>query len=150
EMGQQLLATGERAGDSALLLLAHRVLGQVVFFQGEFGLAWSHLEQATRLYDPDAHRALTAQYAQDPGVAAHSYGSLARWALGHSDRAAEHERAALTLAREMAHPYTLAFALSGAVWLHQFRGEPEEVQKHVDELIALSTEHGYAYLRARG
>jgi predicted ATPase len=150
ELGEQLLAIADRADDAGLRLLAHRVLGQVAFFTGRFAAARSHLEQAIALYDPGQHQALVYQYAQDPGVAVRSYAALALWALGLPDQALQQSDQALRDARELAHPYTVAFALGGAMWLHQYRREPEEIQKQVDELIALGAEHGFAYLHARG
>ena len=150
ELGQQLLGIAERAQDAGLRLLAHRVLGQVAFFQGEFASAHTHLAEALALYDPVAHRSLVFQYAQDPGVAVRSYAALALWALGYPDQASQQSGEALTMARELSHPYTVAFALGGAVWLHHYRREPLEIEKGVDELIALGDEHGFAYLFARG
>ena len=45
------------------------------------------------------------------------------WYLGYPDQALQRSHEALTLARELAHPFSLAIALFFAAWLHQFRRE---------------------------
>ena len=49
ELGEQLLHLAQRVQAPALLLLAHRVLGQTLAFLGEFSTAHVHLE---REHDP--------------------------------------------------------------------------------------------------
>ena len=65
------------------------------------------------------------------------------WVLGYPNQALTQSRAALTLAQEMAHPFTTA-----AVWLrniisHQFLYEARTVQQRAEALSALCNEHGY-------
>jgi len=45
---------------------------------------------------------------QDPGVACLSYMALALWPLGYPDLALKRSQEALTLAQELAHPFSLA------------------------------------------
>ena len=52
---------------------------------------------------------------------------------------------ALALARRMAHHYTLAVALCHCALLHQFRREVQLTEELSEELMALSTEQGFAY-----
>jgi hypothetical protein len=47
---------------------------------------------------------------------------------------------AITLARELAHPLSLAFALDFAAVLHQLRREGQDAQERAEALITLSTE----------
>ena len=49
---------------------------------------------------------------------------------------------ALTLAQELAHPFSLAFALYFAAWLHQFRREGQAAQERAEAAMALSTRAG--------
>jgi predicted ATPase len=50
----------------------------------------------------------------------------------------------LTLARELAHPFSLAYALFFAAVLHQFRREWHLAQERADAGLALGTEQGFA------
>jgi predicted ATPase len=47
---------------------------------------------------------------------------------------------ALTLAQKLAHPFSLAFALSFATMLHQYRRERQAVQERAEAIITFSTE----------
>ena len=67
ELGEQLLNLAQRMQAPALLLVAHRVLGQALAFLGEFATARGHLECGLTLYDPEQHRAFTSHYGQDRG-----------------------------------------------------------------------------------
>ncbi|MBI3246075.1 MAG: hypothetical protein HYZ50_06170 [Deltaproteobacteria bacterium] len=59
---------GEHLEDSGLLLEAHFILGNSLFWLGELARARRHLEQGLALYDPQQHAAHAFQYGQDPGV----------------------------------------------------------------------------------
>ena len=58
--------------------------------------------------------------------------------------------AAAALAQELAHPFTLGFALQHAARLHQLRREVALTHARVEALIALATEQGFAMWMARG
>ena len=50
----------------------------------------------------------------------------------------------------MSHPFSLAFALSFAARLHQFRREGQAAQERAEAVITLSTEQGFPYWLAWG
>ena len=94
ELAEQLFSLAQRAQDPALLLEAHRVLGQTMFWLGEMAPARAHLEQGMALYDPQQHRSHAFVYGQDPGVACRSFAAMPIWVLGYPDQALQsiHER----------------------------------------------------------
>jgi predicted ATPase len=49
DMGEQLLALAHRQHDPGLLVPAHRMLGETIFWLGELGEARAHLEQSMAL-----------------------------------------------------------------------------------------------------
>src|SRR5262249_5002163 len=57
---------------------------------------------------------------------------------------------ALTLAQEVAHPLSLAYALGFAAFLHLFRREGLLGQARAEAVITLATEHGFAHWWALG
>jgi predicted ATPase len=150
ELGEQLLTVAQRVQDPTLLLLAHRVLGQTLASLGELPPAQAHLEQGIALYDPQRHHSLALQYGQDPGVICRSWAALALRLLGYPDQALESISEALTLARELVHPYSLAYALMWAAVVHQFRRERRAAQERAEELLALAREQGFAHWLAAG
>jgi predicted ATPase len=72
-----------------------------------------------------------------------------RW-LGYPDQALQQSHEALTLAQELAHPFSLGLALFFAAWLHQFRREWHLTYERAEALLALATEHGFALWVAGG
>ena len=132
-LAEQLLHLAQSVPDSAFLLEGHMALGAVLLRLGEGTSARSHLEQGLALYDPQQHRPLAFSSGQDPGVACLSETSSALWVLGFADQAQKRSQEALILAQEVAHPFSLAFALSFAAIVHQYRREvhlqPEYAQR---------------------
>jgi class 3 adenylate cyclase/predicted ATPase len=145
DLAEQLYSLAQRVSDPALLIEAHRALGQTMFWLGEPAPSRAHFEQGMALYDPPHHRSHAFVYGQDPGVACRSFAVWPIWVLGYPDQALQSIHEALTLARELNHPFSLAFSLTVAVVLLQFRSEVHEVQDHAETLIALCTEQGFPY-----
>ncbi len=150
DLGEQLLNWAQRVQAPGLLLLAHRMLGQTLSFLGEFSTAQGHLEQGMTLYDPEQHRSLASLYGQDQGVICRSWAALALWCLGYPDQALQQSHAALTLAQELAHPFSLVYALCFASKLSQLRQEAQAAQERATAAMVLCTEQGFVLYLARG
>jgi predicted ATPase len=150
ELGEELLTLAQQVGDPALRVEAHYALGLTLNYLGEFAAAQAHLAQGIALYDPQRHCAHAVRYGQDPGVASRAYAALTLWCLGYPDQALQRSHEALTLARELAHPFSLAYALIFAALLHQFRREWPLTQEWAEAARALSAEQGFAGLVALG
>jgi predicted ATPase len=150
ELGEQLLTLAQHVGDPALLLEAHYALGNTLNYLGELATAQAHLEQGIALYDPQQHRAHAVRYGQDPGVVCRAYVGVTLWYLGYPDQALQRSHEALTLARELAHPVSLGYALFFATWVHQFRQEGHLIQELAEAVITLGAEQGFAVFTASG
>jgi predicted ATPase len=150
ELAEQLFSIAQRAQDPELLLEAHRVLGSNMLWLGELATARAHSEQGVALYDPRQHRSHAFRYGHDPGVGCQSFAAISKWMLGYPDQALQSTREALTLAQELTHPFTLAFALAWAATVHQFRRELQAVQERTETLMALSTEQAFPFWLAFG
>ena len=150
ELGEQLLSLAQREQDSALLVEAHYVLGTTLFHLGELDPAREHLERGIALYDPQQHRFLAFRYGQDPGVFCLCYMVRILWFLGYSDQALQRSHEALALAQDLAHPFSLALALTFAALVHQLRQEGRATQERAKVAIALCTEQGFAFYQAMG
>lgn len=70
--------------------------------------------------------------------------------LGYTDQALERSRQALTLARELSHPSSLAFALDWAALLYASFWEVRLAYELAEEAVALSTEQGFLHWLAYG
>ena len=148
ELGQQLLTLAQTTQDPIFLVGARCALGQTLFALGEVVLAREHLEEGIALYDSRQRRSYST--VADPGVVCLSFAAWVLWLLGYPDQALQRSHEALTLAQELSHPFSLAYALEFAAKLYHFRREEQAVQERAEALIALSTEQGFAVYLAQG
>jgi predicted ATPase len=119
-----------------------------VHLMGEFVLARAHFEQSLALYDPQQHRAYG--FVFDPGVDGLCMLAQVLQILGYPDQALRRSQEGLTLARELAHPFSLVGALREAASVHRRRGELQVAQALQEEGLALAREQGFAQEAALG
>jgi predicted ATPase len=148
ELAKQLLPRAQSVNDQALLMYAHQALGCVSYQMGNLLLARENLEKAISLYDPERHRILTLRFNVDARVNSLSYLDRTLWLLGYPDQALKRGCEALALARELSHPSSLAFAENSVSLLHISRREARAARETAEHLMALSTEHGFAFWMA--
>jgi predicted ATPase len=147
ELAEELLRLARGTRDPAQLSNAHLAIGVTCHWHGELSQAREHVEAAIERYDPQDYRAYEYSYtAGDPGVVALVYLSWTLWMLGYPDQALRKSREALPLARELSHPFSQSYALFGAGYVHQRRGESQAALEEAEALIALSSEHGFLQL----
>jgi len=151
ELGEQGLTLAQHQGDATLVLEAHAALAATLFYLGEFAAARSHAEQGLALYDPQQHRYLAYRGAgYDVGVLCLNHLSASLAYLGYADQALRRRREMVTLAQGLAHPLSLAAALSWTARFHQLRREPQVVHELAEAVIALATTQGFPQWWALG
>ncbi|MEH2557520.1 class 3 adenylate cyclase/predicted ATPase [Bradyrhizobium algeriense] len=149
ELANELLQLSEGRDDSETKLIAHRNVGISLLFRAEFSRALTHLRRSLDFYDEARHRPpkLTPH---DVRVTCESFVAWTHLLLGQSDQALAQSRSALAWARELSHPYTLAFALHVNCVFHQLRCDGAILQERADELVAIATEHGFPHFVGTG
>jgi TOMM system kinase/cyclase fusion protein len=150
ELGAQLLSLAQRAEDPVLLVEAYYSLGVTCFWLGEFALAREYLEQGIIHYDPQRHRSHLALFGQDGGAVCLCRVALVLWYLGYLDQALAWSQEARILARELSHPFSLAYVLLWTALLYNHRQEVQETQELADTVTAFSTERGFPYWSTQG
>lgn len=145
ELGESWLRLAERQSDPTPRLTGHRVLGVSLLHLGQPLAARPHLEQCLALYNPAQHQALAFEYGHDPGVAGGVLLAWTLWLLGYPEQALRHHQAALRLARQLAHPFSVAFALVHGAMLHQMRRETEAAQTHAEAAVAICQQHDFSF-----
>src|SRR5262249_58319136 len=73
DVATEFLAEAEQHNDTAVLCIAHRILGTTCVTMGEFASGLHHLERARALYDSEHHTRYRHLYGQDIGAAALCY-----------------------------------------------------------------------------
>jgi class 3 adenylate cyclase/predicted ATPase len=145
ELGEQCRRLAEAAGNPPLIMEAHHALGVTLLAGGDFSSALEHLERAIEIYDPEQHHSLAFVYGQDSGVVCRSHAAWALWFLGYPDRALKRNEEALSLAKKLAHPYSLAVALDFSAWLHQLFLDEHAAQEEAEAAVALSAQHDFVF-----
>jgi class 3 adenylate cyclase/predicted ATPase len=151
ELATQFLASAEKQGKTAPLMIGHRLMGtSLLMCTSEIEQGRAHLDRAIALYDPDQHRSLATRFGQDVRVAILWYRSWALWALGYPDAALGDVERALTDAREIGHAATLMFALAWTSPTLHYCGKYTEVNAQTEKVITLADEKGSVYWKALG
>jgi predicted ATPase len=138
EEGERLLLLAQDAGDNAYVLGCRVQLGVSAFYMGRFGESRRHLEQAAAQYNPSQHAELAHRHGQDPGVTALSYLSWLQWVDGYPEQAREKSQAAIALAEQLNHPYSLGLAMAIAAKLHELLREWPECQAQAEATLQLA------------
>lgn len=143
ELARRVLDIGEREDDDALRLLARVQLAVPTCYQGRFAESLAHCREALEIYDPERHRSIAFRFGTDHGVAAHGFAGLSLCFLGDTERALDHVRRGLDLARSLGSPFNVAYALLSQTIMHWMRGEAREQGAVATELVAISEEQGF-------
>ena len=135
-LGQRALKLAQKLGDPVLLVESHWGLGCILFALGDYAAAHVHLEQTIAFYQPHHHQALVSLKPADPRPSAVAYDACCLWCLGYPDQALRRSEEALTLARELDHPFTLGDVLSyGCCQLHVMRRDAQALKESAEGLL---------------
>jgi predicted ATPase len=102
------------------------------------------------LYDLNSHRSLVDQVGTHPHVNSQAYLGFVLFCLGYPDQAFAQSNAAIADARRLAHPPSLAVNLAVGARLLSLVGDNALLGEWVDQLVAVTTEHGFRFWRAQG
>jgi DNA-binding winged helix-turn-helix (wHTH) protein/predicted ATPase len=150
ELGEQCLTIAQREQDPRSLLWAHYLVGEILFWRGEFGPAQTHLEQGIALYTAQKNSFRTLRGVDDPGVSCLLITTLVLWVLGYPDQALQKNREALTLAHDLSNSLSLANVFHLAGLHHHLRREVQAMQEQAEALILLSTDQELPFRLAGG
>lgn len=141
----RLLQVAQQEQSRALLLEAERVLGQTLYFLGTLPEARRYLESSFKRYNSHEHAAHIFLYGQDPGVVSLAQNARTLSLMGSPDQAIQQAEAAVALAKEVAHPYSLALAQYQAAVVYHTQRDLQRMQAILEATVALSPEYGIPY-----
>src|SRR4029450_5701609 len=130
ELGEQCIRLAQREAEPTHRLIAHINLGGTLSLLGEYAAARTHFEQGSAFIDLAAQRApaLRRSVVPNAGVTCLAHAACTLWCLGYPAQALRRSQAALALAQELAHPYSLAYAQFYAIFLYYLRRDISAVQ----------------------
>ena len=119
-----------------------------MFNLGTLATAQTYLVRGIALYDRQQHGAAAFLYGDEDGLACHSVAAWTLWCLGYPDQGLTRSQEAVTLAQQIAHPFSLGFALMLAATFHSLRREVRVTQECAEAVISLATDRGFPQLKA--
>jgi len=147
---EELLRLSHLRNDSAGLVLGHASLIRTLWLTGRLAACRTHIEEVFALYDPLAGRSLVDQSGIHPQVVSQAYLGLVLFCLGFPEQALARSNAAIAEARRLVHPPSLASSLALGTLLLSLVGDNAVIGEWVDQLIAMTTEHGFPFWGAHG
>jgi predicted ATPase len=137
--------------DPGIMMEALFMSGETMLYRADFAGARDQLASAVAEYDDrERTRFWAVHTGHDAGITCRSNLAVALWHLGYPDQALKVNQEMVRLAREIGHPFSLAYALHHTGWLCQYCLFGPEVQAAADEEIAIATEQGFSLWYATG
>jgi tetratricopeptide (TPR) repeat protein len=143
EIGEELLRIGDTEQDESIRLVGHYQYGIGKAFSGDLEVGLTHLETAIELFDPRLHSSGRLSLGPNTGLAARNTYGMLLCQKGEMDQGVAQVRAALDLARDIDHPYSVAYALYHNGFLALIRERFAECAELARMLAPLAEEHGY-------
>ncbi len=150
ELGAELIEIADTQGDAVTLCEATRCLGWTLFCAGEMVQGTRLIRRAVSLYDQTLAHEHTRRNVSDAGGVGLINMAWMSWFLGDVERSVACGREAVELARQIEHPFTLAYALCMGAAVHQCRREPEAMLPLAEEAVAIGRKHSFRYWIAWG
>jgi tetratricopeptide (TPR) repeat protein len=138
DLAEEFLKLAQNHGESSYLIGAHRILGGILFWMGEFAQSRYHLEQSNELYDFQQHYNLAYIYWIDPKSHSLCNLSLLLWLFGFPEQSFQKIKEASIFTKELAHTYSTINHLNWSTILNAFRKDSAAVQENAQELIQIS------------
>jgi predicted ATPase len=140
-----------RLNDPGIMMEALFMSGGTMLYRAEFAGARDRFATAVAEYDDRERTKFWAGHtSHNAGVTCRSNLAVSLWHLGHPDQALKINREMLQLARQIGHPYSLAYALHHAGWLYQYCRLGAEVQAAAEEEMTIAAEQRFALWHATG
>jgi predicted ATPase/class 3 adenylate cyclase len=150
QVGREILRLAEQQNDTGMLVDGHLVLGANLAFLNDLHAGLAHLDKAIGYFRSAPARSRRFRLGNNPGVACFTTSAFILWMLGYPDRALQRASDAVALATELEHPFTLAYALFHAGFLHLWRREPELVGDRAVGVLQVAEDHDFQIWRALG
>lgn len=143
ELGEELLALGERLQDARALVRGHSAVGRSAFGQGDLAAAHMHLEKALSIDDAQLRRSSGSIEGPESQVLDLCYLAWTHFIQGDIDAALQRCADSIAAARKLSQPYDLVVAYGNACYFYQFRRDSQAVTAAADMVIALAEEKGF-------
>jgi class 3 adenylate cyclase/tetratricopeptide (TPR) repeat protein len=143
-MADEFLSRSQALSDPVLQMVAHRTMGSTLLTTGDFQSSRKHFEETISLASSRPKQPLYNLYVVEPQVASLLLLSWDLWFLGYPDQSLAHVSEALSLARDVRHPYTVAFAHYMTSVVHLLRGDAGRAFESAESSLETSREQRFS------
>ncbi|WP_043160102.1 adenylate/guanylate cyclase domain-containing protein [Bradyrhizobium sp. Ai1a-2] len=143
-MAEEFLSRAQALSDAVPPMVAHRMMGSSLLTIGDFRSSADHFEQSIKLSMNKERPPLYHLYMVEPQAASLLLLSWDLWFLGYPDQALARVSEALALARDLRHPYTVAFAHYMTSVVHLLRGEADLAFENAEKSLGVSREQRFS------
>ena len=150
QLGREILQLAEAQDDPSMRVDGHLVLGSSLAFMGDLDGGLEHLDRGIEYFESQRQKSRRFQIGANAGVASYTTSALTLWLRGFPDRAVERANRAVTLATELRHPFTMAYALFHTGFLHLWRREPELMRDRAVGALDVADEYDLQIWTALG
>src|SRR5690606_6489649 len=136
-----------------MLTAGSEMAGQVHFAYAGSAQALGRIEESLQHFDlawEGSRGAPSLIVGSLPEVHARAWSAHALWLSGKPDRALAAGRAAIALAEELSHPYSLTISLAYGAITFQMCGAADDLRRAVARLAELCDRYGFVYYREWG
>jgi DNA-binding SARP family transcriptional activator len=145
EIYDQVFDLAQAAGDPEAWMLAHWGIDWLLVHMGEYLSARTNLEKVLAFYESQKNQVQVHVFTLDMRVSCLSWLAWALFFLGYSDQARQRSAEAISLARQLTHPFSLAMALTIAAILKTFALNPQGTLDLTEEAVAICREKGFSF-----
>ena len=141
DVAEQLLRLAENSADQTMRGIAHLGAGVPQYLWGDLDAAKGHFERFRQLEDSVDRAASARRFGLEPGIMLRIFEARTLFWMGYFEQSQMETAETVTMARDLAHAPTLAFALAMAATSEQWHGNVDRVEELAKELLAVSAEH---------
>ncbi|MEO1161543.1 MAG: hypothetical protein AAFW74_14025, partial [Pseudomonadota bacterium] len=144
-LAKEMLSLAQAENNRSYELEAKRALGMTFLWFGKLEPAAEQLQEGWALYDSEVHRQHLVLYGNDPGVACLVHHAMVAAISGRSQQSLQLSDQAISLARELSHPFSLCQAMIYRTYLYQIRRDNALTLEWADKTEALATQHDFPF-----
>lgn len=145
-LSSEILKLSEESSEPLHKAIGNRAAGSTHFYLGELDEARSRLGAIIALEATPETRANTLLFdVVDSWVTARSYESWTLWLGGHTEEAFKQIEAAMEMANQLNHPFSMALSVSFATWLYQFHGDKEKTLQCAQDGLKIAKQNGFSF-----